>query len=79
MRGRQTMAILRLAGLDELIALNRSDYVEKALAVASEGFDRDRIVTAMGGVTEDDRPLAAITELVADFLSRATPRGIQTP
>ena len=70
MRGRRTIAILSLAGLDELIALNRSDYVEKALAVAHEGLDRDRIVAAMGGVTEDDRPLAAITEIVADMQAR---------
>jgi predicted O-linked N-acetylglucosamine transferase (SPINDLY family) len=35
MRGRQTMAMLRLMGLDQLIAADIDDYVANAIEVAS--------------------------------------------
>ena len=71
MRGRQSQAMLRMMGLEELIAGDRADYVEKAVAL---GRDRDRrmafaerIAAARGAIFERDEPVRAFE----DFLERA--------
>jgi protein O-GlcNAc transferase len=71
MRGRQSQAMLRMMGLEELIARDRAEYVEKAVAL---GRDRDRrralsqrIVAARGAIFEREEPVRAFE----DFLERA--------
>ena len=71
MRGRQSRAMLEMMGVDELVASDRADYVEKAVAL---GRDRDRrralaerIAAARGVLFERDEPVRALE----DFLERA--------
>ena len=46
MRGRQTAAMLRILGIEELIASDEEQYVMLALRVGSDKTYRDRIVCA---------------------------------
>jgi protein O-GlcNAc transferase len=71
MRGRQSAAMLRLLGLDELVASDSREYVEKAVAI---GGDRDRraalaqrIGAARPALFDRDEPIRALE----DFLERA--------
>jgi len=71
MRGRQSAAMLGQMGLEELIAKDREDYVEKAVRL---GTDRDlrkevsaRIVANRGALFEREEPVRAFE----DFLARA--------
>jgi CRISPR-associated protein Csy1 len=71
MRGRQSAGMLRDLGLEELIAENVEDYVEKAVAL---GRDPDRrkslsglIAARRGLIFERDEPARALE----DFLARA--------
>ena len=64
MRGRQSQAMLRTLGLDELVAADTEDYVAKAVAL---GGDRDRrrsiserIAANRGALFERDEPVRAL-------------------
>jgi CRISPR-associated protein Csy1 len=46
-RGRQTSGMLRLAGLDELIARDVDDYVERAVRIGSDRELRERLRSAL--------------------------------
>ena len=72
MRGRQSLGMLRMMGLEEaLVARDADDYVDRAVAIARDPARRaalsEAIVAAHGDVFERGEPLAAF----ADFISRA--------
>jgi CRISPR-associated protein Csy1 len=71
MRGRQSRAMLRMMNLDELIARNPDDYVDKAIELGTDpGLRRsvsERIAERRGAIFERDEPIRALE----DFLERA--------
>jgi CRISPR-associated protein Csy1 len=70
MRGRQSAGMLRLMGIDELVARDPDHYVEIAARLCLDGAWRDavraRIVAARDRVFDDPAPIAAL----AEFLQR---------
>ena len=75
MRGRQSAAMLRALGLDELIAHDARAYVERALTIAAdpayrEGLSR-RIRESWGGLVDRAEPIAAL----ASALERMVEQG----
>jgi len=68
MRGRQTMAMLRAVGMDELVAKSPADYVDIALALCRDGHRRAAIRAAIrerNAVLFDQRePVRALQELL---------------
>ena len=71
MRGRQSQAMLRTLGMDELIARDVDDYVSKAITLGRD-MDRrvslrNRILAARGELFERDEPIRALEA----FLERA--------
>ena len=73
-RGRQTSGMLRMLGIDELIALDEEDYVTKAVALCRDSDQRaalrERIAQQRSLVFDD---VAAATAF-ADFLAAAGER-----
>jgi len=76
MRGRQSAAMLRDLGLDELIAADAGDYVAKAVAI---GRDRERrkalsqrIVEARPRLFEREEPVRAFEEFLARAVGEAS-------
>jgi len=71
MRGRQSMAMLRLLGVDELVASDAADYVAKAVRVGTDrGFRAElsaRIKAGLGTLFDRDEPIRELE----DFLERA--------
>ncbi len=68
MRGRQSLGMLGLLGMDDLVARDRDDYVRKVAAIAADRSHRDalssRIVDARGRVFDDASPIAALGEIL---------------
>lgn len=68
MRGRQTMAMLRAMGLDELIVMNRGDYVALACEVARDQTRRaaikGKIIKQRGAIFEQREPIEALERLL---------------
>jgi predicted O-linked N-acetylglucosamine transferase (SPINDLY family) len=68
MRGRQTFCMLKLLGLDELIATDRSDYVRIATRLAQDAQWRDsisaRIRERKNVLYQDESTLAAVAEFL---------------
>lgn len=68
MRGRQSAAMLRLIGVDELIARDRADYVRRALAVGGDaGYRAElsrRIIAGLPAILERRDATAAFAEAV---------------
>jgi CRISPR-associated protein Csy1 len=66
MRGRQTMAMLELAGVPELIASSRTQYVDTAIAIASDATGRDalraRLAEGSNAVFDQHAPIRALGE-----------------
>jgi CRISPR-associated protein Csy1 len=64
MRGRQSQAMLRMLGLEELIASGVEDYVAKAVALGSDAEHRkslsERIAAGRGELFERDEPIRAL-------------------
>ncbi len=64
MRGRQSAAMLSLAGLEELVAADADDYVRIAARIATDAAWRDALRTRMrdgrGRVFNDAAPVAAL-------------------
>lgn len=71
MRGRQSMGMLRLLGVEELITASAEEYAARAVAVGTDRAQRDalsrRIEAGLGALFDRDEPVAAF----ADFLERA--------
>ncbi|APV50632.1 hypothetical protein BWI17_13605 [Betaproteobacteria bacterium GR16-43] len=79
-RGRQTSAMLRMLGVEELIARDSDGYVERAQALLGDASLRERLRARIrersGRLFDDDRPVRAF----ADYLcSRAVASGGTTP
>ena len=74
MRGRQTMAMLELAGVSELIASSRSHYVGTAIAVASDPAWRDtlraRLAEGSNAVFDQRAPIQALGEALVTLASQ---------
>ena len=74
-RGRQTSGMLRLMGVDELIASTERDYIAKAVALCADEARRDalrdRILAARTRIFDDAAPVKAF----AEFLRSATTPG----
>jgi predicted O-linked N-acetylglucosamine transferase (SPINDLY family) len=71
MRGRQSAAMLRAMGLDELVAPDAAAYVETAVRLGRDAEGRktlsQRIAENRGALFERDEPVRAFE----DFLARA--------
>jgi CRISPR-associated protein Csy1 len=71
MRARQTMAILELAGVPELIARDGGDYVRIATRLATDRAWRDavsaRLAQGRARVFDDPAPVAALARALADL------------
>jgi CRISPR-associated protein Csy1 len=69
MRGRQSMAMLTLMGVDELVAADEDDYVRKVAAIAADRSRRDdisrRMAAARDAVFDDAAPIAALAQFLA--------------
>ncbi len=76
MRGRQSLAMLRLSGLEELVAKDEDDYVRIAGRLAGDRPWRKRIGARVleGGakIFDDPAPIAALGSLLAGF---GAPKG----
>ena len=74
MRGRQTYGMLKLLGLDELIARDVEDYVRTAIELSGDAARRkalcETIAARKSALYRDESVIAAL----ADFLGRAQPR-----
>jgi CRISPR-associated protein Csy1 len=68
MRGRQSLGMLRLMGLDELVARDEGDYLRIATRVAGDGEwrrgVRSRILEGASQVFDDPRPVIALREFL---------------
>lgn len=75
MRGRHTYAILKMMGIDELIATDEDDYVAIATRLATDGRWRRRMVKKIAdrapSIFEDEAPVRAFE----DFLEGVCPGG----
>jgi predicted O-linked N-acetylglucosamine transferase (SPINDLY family) len=71
MRGRQSMAMLRMLGVPELVATDAADYVRRAVEVAADPQRRSSlsgaILAGLPRLFDREEPLAALN----DFLERA--------
>ena len=70
MRGRQSLGMLRMMGLDgALVARDADDYVSRAVAIAGDRERRaalsESILAARGRIFERDEPLAAFSDFIA--------------
>jgi protein O-GlcNAc transferase len=77
MRGRQSQAMLRAVGAEELVAADVENYVETAVRLGRDADERksmsERILANRGALFERDEPVRALE----DFLARAA-RGEAT-
>ena len=75
-RGRQTAGMLRLLGVDELVATNDDDYVVKAFACIRDTELRDALAARIKGASamlfDAPEPVAAFAEFLADPATWAT-------
>jgi predicted O-linked N-acetylglucosamine transferase (SPINDLY family) len=64
MRGRQSQAMLRMLGCDELVAKDVDDYVSKAIGLGRDMDRRQamraRILANRGALFERDEPIRAL-------------------
>ncbi|HET7729193.1 MAG TPA: tetratricopeptide repeat protein [Usitatibacter sp.] len=72
MRGRQSQAMLRMLGLEELIAQDVEDYVAKAVALGGDAGHRrsisERIAARRGELFERDEPIRALEAFLVGAL-----------
>jgi CRISPR-associated protein Csy1 len=74
MRGRQSAAMLKTMGLEELVASSPEDYVQRAIGVASDG-ERNRALRAAirgrrGALFDRPEPIAAFAEALLALAAR---------
>ena len=74
MRGRQTAAMLRILGVEELIASTSEQYVTLAVRIARDGEFREalrsRIRAASPKLFDRDEPIAALAEILERLVGR---------
>jgi CRISPR-associated protein Csy1 len=72
MRGRQSLAMLHLAGLGELVARDEEDYVRLATRLAAGGNWREaigaRVRAGAQRLFDDPAPVAALESFLATFM-----------
>ncbi len=70
MRGRQSAAMLRAMGLDELVAGSSEEYLARALHLAAAPGERERLETLMhqrrGAVFDRPEAIAALSQLLEE-------------
>ena len=75
MRGRQSAAMLRMMGLDELVAADADDYVRLAARLASDPQWRadvaGRTAAASGRLFDDPEPLRALDAMLREMVEEA--------
>lgn len=75
MRGRQSMAMLRLIGVPELVAAGPGEYVDLAVRLGGDAAERGalsaRIASGVGGLFDRDEPVRALER----FLEQAVEEG----
>jgi CRISPR-associated protein Csy1 len=75
MRGRQSAAMLRTIGVEELIVSDAAAYVERALAVASDEAYRERLSARIregwGRLVERPEPIAALADELEAIAARS--------
>ncbi len=71
MRGRQTQAMLKAMGANELIAPSREVYVQRALALASDramnNALREKLLRHQGAVFDRHEPIAALANCIEEI------------
>jgi CRISPR-associated protein Csy1 len=79
MRARQSAAMLRLMGVDELVARDEDDYVRLAGRIVQEAEWRDdvrsRILASRQRIFDDPTPVHAFADWVAGAVLRRAPRA----
>lgn len=73
MRGRQSAAMLRQIGLDELVASSAEDYVERAVALAGAAQRRHALEREIGARKHDLFEDRDVCRAFADFLRNVQP------
>ena len=80
-RGRQTAGMLRLLGIDELVAKDDDDYVAKAVACIRESELRNALADRIGGASSmlfgAPEPIAAFAEFLADPTGWAAQKRVE--
>ena len=70
MRGRQSAGMLKILGMEELIASDRDDYVAKAVAIATDRAHRDglsrTIVSRLGLLFDRSEPVREFEAFLSD-------------
>ena len=83
MRARQTAAMLRMAGLDALVAKDTGDYVRLALEVAVDRHRnrhlREAIASARGALFDRREPIEALAEALLEAGAGRRPRSSISP
>jgi len=69
MRGRQSTAMLRQIGLDDLVVDDSRDIAERAIAVARDpGLFRERIATNRNALFDRSEPIQALARIMSDLV-----------
>ena len=75
MRGRQSAAMLRMLGIEELIAKDADDYVAKAVAIANDRGMRaslsERMKAGHGLLFNRDEPIRALEDFLEKAIAKA--------
>lgn len=70
MRGRQSAAMARIAGVEDLVACDRADYLQRALRIAHEAdYRRDlqrRMLTGREAIFDRHEAIDALQELLLE-------------
>jgi CRISPR-associated protein Csy1 len=75
MRGRQSAAMLRLSGMEELVVADAQAYVASAVAIATDRARREelsrRLTAGHGALFSRDEPIRALEEFLAAAVERS--------
>jgi predicted O-linked N-acetylglucosamine transferase (SPINDLY family) len=78
MRGRQSAAMLRLVGMDDLVREDTAGYVEQAVAIANDpglrGTLSERIAAGRGALFERDEPIRELERFLESAIEKARRR-----
>ncbi len=79
-RGRQTSAMLRMLGIEELIAQDEDDYVAKAVALCADARARadlrHRIAQRQSVMFDDAAPVTAFAQFLLSCAKPSSPRPV---
>jgi predicted O-linked N-acetylglucosamine transferase (SPINDLY family) len=79
MRGRGGLDYCRVLGLDDCIATDQADYVERAVAIASDPQRRDRLSSLIERNKHRFYDKAQVADDLANFLIGLRPAAVQPP